>query len=201
MKKSIFLSVSIIFLIYAGIVEAEINEWNYEWLDIDSVSLWNFGWQQNSSEPTWRMQETFASLGTVSAHFGGATESVPVIHILKEVTNFSAFEWTGFHILIDCPGGSGYVPGSAVSDVFGTIVEDGDIIDFYAPQIVGVGKTVTMEFDVIVSEGEFSFNIDQNPIPEPSTLMFLGLGVLMLSRKRLFLFIENIARFKQHLQW
>jgi len=169
----------------AGVAQAGIITFQPQWQDASALNLGNSGWSFDTEVPYWAVVEEYVAPGsdTVALGASGTTDSDPSLHISKTITNNSTFVWTDYHIVISGQGVS-YVSGSASSDKFGTIVEGVNSIDFYAPQLVPIGQSVTVAFDVQIPEGMFSFGIDQTPTPEPATLGMLAMGGLALIRRK-----------------
>lgn len=116
----------------------------------------------------------------------GETDADPVMHITQTLENKTGFTWTGYRL--ELTGTDVYfVVDSASSDVFtNTAYPDPLTLIFSQPDTVPRNGTVTFDYDILVeSIGEFSFELAQTPIPEPATLMLLGLGsaVVFLKKK------------------
>ena len=174
-------------MLFAGGAQAGIIDWNPEWTDSTPLDLDNSGWLAFDYDTnTWTVWENYVAGESDWAAVScvGGTDSDPLIHVVKTVTNDSTFVWTDYHIEISGSEGVSYVSGSATSDVFNTIIESGGTIDFYAPNSVPIGGDVTFEFDIIIPAGGFSFDISQTPTPEPGTIVLLSLGALALIRRR-----------------
>lgn len=101
-------------------------------------------------------------------------------------TNDSDFDWTGFILTLDDPlGVANFVEGTAGSTRFETVVYDPYRLEFWAPEIVLIGEVVTLQFDIDVpSDDLYYICLGQQPIPEPATIALLGLGGLLLLRRR-----------------
>lgn len=184
MKKSI---VALLVVALAGVATASagISNWQAIWLDNSPYDMNATGWTWNSQALTWTQWESYVAPGQdlAIAQATAFADVDPIIHITKTVTNGSTFAWTDYHIGVSGSAGVGYIAGSATSNVFGTIVENGNNIDFYAPNVVPIGGTVTFAFDVLIPAGPFSFDISQLPTPEPASFALLGLGALLIRRR------------------
>jgi hypothetical protein len=166
---------------FGGLAGAGITNLQNSWLDNEELTSGTINWIDSDS--TLQLLETWGTMGSVTSSTIGAADVDPVIHITKQIDNDSGFAWTDYHIQISGQGVT-YVPGSATSDRFSTVVENGNNIDFFSPLIVPVNDSVTLGFDIQVPSGIFSFSISQTPTPEPATMGLLGLGALGLLRKR-----------------
>ena len=168
--------------------QAGVVSWDAEWIDASPLDMAQTGWMWENPQETWIVWERYISDTTDSslAHVWGEADVDPIIHVQKTVTNDSTFVWTDFHVEITGSLGVSYVPGSATSDKFLTVVETlPGTIDFYAPQEVAIGDTVTIDFDIEIPAGLFDFNVWQMPTPEPTTAaMLLGLGALTCVRRK-----------------
>jgi len=166
-----------------GQAPAGVVSWQAWWMDQSPIGDWN--WSFNYETLVWDINEQY--IGTYGDGSASRTlietDSDPIIHVIKNVSNNSTFEWTDYHVEITGSAGVSYVPGSAASDRFLTIVENGNQIDFFAPNSVPIGDSVTIEFDIMIPEGNFSFDIHQMPTPEPASALLLGLGMLVLRRR------------------
>ena len=100
-------------------------------------------------------------------------------------TNESGITWTGYVLSLDPLGDATFVDGSAGSTKFNTaLYPDPHTIEFWEPQVVLPGQVVALQFDVsIPDDGTYTFTLTQNPIPEPASILLLGLGGLLLRRK------------------
>ena len=175
---------AIVVMVLGANAQAGMINWSAEWTDSSPLNLDNC--EVDLVGETLLITEDYvaAAVDSYSLQCSGEASTDPVIHVVKTVTNNSTFVWTDYHVEITGSQGVYYDPNSATSDVFGTIVENGWQIDFYAPNSVPIGNDVTLEFDIVVPEGEFTFDIDQTPTPEPVTLTVLGLGTVVLLKFR-----------------
>ena len=119
--------------------------------------------------------------------FTGTTDSDPMIHISKEITNDNAVAWTSYELSLDESGDAVFDYTVTPTSNWYTVVDTSDTMNltFSAPVAVPVGETVTLDFDInIPTTGGFGFTMTQMAIPEPTTICLLGLGGLALLRKR-----------------
>jgi hypothetical protein len=168
-------------LSFGGLAGAGITKLQNSWLDKEELISGTINWVDSAS--TLQLVETWDTMGSVTSSTTGTADVDPVIHITKQINNDTGFAWTDYHLQISGQGAA-YVPGSATSDRFSTIVENGNNIDFFSPLIVPVNDSVTLGFDIKVPSGTFSFSISQTPTPEPATIGLLGLGALTIIRRR-----------------
>ena len=119
--------------------------------------------------------------------FTGTTDSDPMIHISKEITNDNAVAWTSYELSLDESGDAVFDYTVTPTSNWYTVVDTSDTMNltFSAPVAVPVGETVTLDFDINIPTTEwFGFTLTQRAIPEPTTICLLGLGGLALLRKR-----------------
>jgi hypothetical protein len=165
---------------------AGITDWSAVWIDNSPFNMANTYWEFNAASLNWSLWEDYVAptIDSSMSYCAGATDEDPALHIIKQVTNNSTFDWTDYHIVITGSTGVGYVPNSGWSDTFLTRVETAPgTLDFYAPNTVPIGATVTFAFDVNLPNGPFTFNIEQSPSPEPASLMLFALSMLLLRRR------------------
>jgi hypothetical protein len=176
----------------AGVAHAAIHDWNAYWVDSSPFNLantyWDFTGDGTTGNPyVWDVTEDYIAptLDQSISWCDGTADADPTIEVRKAIKNDSTFEWTDYHVVIWGSPGVSYVPGSATSDTFGTIVESpGGVIDFYAPATVPIGGVLRISFDIVIPPSAFWFDISQMPTPEPSALALLGFGALAVLRRK-----------------
>jgi hypothetical protein len=97
--------------------------------------------------------------------------------------NETDITWTGYLLTLDSSSGGAFVEGSGASTDFREVLyPDAWTIEFRAPEAVPPGEIVTLEFKVHVPEKDvlLGLTLTHQPIPEPATVAFLGLGALVL---------------------
>lgn len=163
---------------------AGIIEWDAEWVDATPLDVDASGWSLTTDPAAWQLWESYVApeADRVIARTAGTTVGRQVIHIEKQVTNNSTFDWTGYSVEVTGSAGVTYVPGSAISDAFGTITENGNEL-LFGDGTVPMTGTVTIEFDVSIPQGGFEFDIHQQPVPEPAALVLLLAGPFLLRRR------------------
>jgi hypothetical protein len=181
MRKTMIIFCIVLILLLGGLAGAGITNLQNSWIDNAELISGTINWLDSDS--TLQLLETWGTMGSVTSSTIGEADVDPIIHISKQINNNSGFTWTDYHIQISGQG-SVYIPGSATSDRFSTIAENGNNIDFFSPLTVPVNDSVTLGFDIQVASGIFSFSISQMPTPEPATICLLGLGALTMIRRR-----------------
>jgi len=150
-------------------------EYDHSW-DYDFVS----------SELT--LNERFLSLPPLEGDqvvMRGETDSTTTFTVVKTITNTTGITWTGYDLELLSSGT--FVGGTAGSTKFGTysFSDDFRILHFYAPLPVLDTQMVTLQFDInIPTNGVFEFTMAQHPIPEPASIILLGLGVAFLRKRK-----------------
>ena len=126
------------------------------------------------------------AMGSAGAVLTMTAESHSTFTVTSTVTNEEGFTWTGYLLELDPTEAATFVNGSAGSTKFENVSYPDDwTITFQAPQEVAVGQVVTMQFDIFIpDDGTYKFSLTQTPIPEPATFALLGLGSLVLLRRR-----------------
>ena len=126
------------------------------------------------------------ALGPAGGTVMMSAESHSTFTLTSTITNEDGFAWTGYLLELDPLESATFVNGSAGSTKFGTVSYPDDwTIVFEAPDAVEVGQVVTMQFDIFIPDnGDYKITLTQTPIPEPATFALLGLGSLVLLRRR-----------------
>ena len=158
---------------------------SYDWVfEIDDN-----GTPGNTSDDLYTLilTETIRSEEPGSVTVIGSTLEDPIIHYTKTIKNTSGTDWTGYELIISGTNVSFDYTNLPFSDVFLNVdISDPMKIVFSSPNIVKHSTTVVLDFDVLVPDsGSFQICLEQIAIPEPATMLLLGLGGLVLLRKRI----------------
>ena len=129
------------------------------------------------------LYENYTTTGSDSVNMIASTDEDPIVKVAKFVTNANGHDWTGYTLTLNGPEGV-YFTGAAGSDYFSTAIVTPNLITF-SDGVVAVGEEVTLLFRIEVADaGNFDWCVTQQAIPEPATLVTLGLGALSLLRRK-----------------
>ena len=128
-------------------------------------------------------------------HFTGSCDLNTEIHLTKEVTNNTNDIWTSYILTLGEIGGNDIDSGGGLAEFIldptptSTVFQNVSLLDSYqiiftAPEPVLVGQTVTFELSILILSDNINFSLNQTPVPEPLTVVLLGLGGLCIRKKK-----------------
>ena len=183
----------------ASVVSMEIG---YTWSGwLPGSDAHTYTWDFDYDLQLLTVQETILAFRPDRAWYfsiGGRVDSDSTFSVVRTIKNETGVTWTGYSMIAPPPPcGSGYVRATIVYETieftkFET-VEHGpryQVLEFSGPPFVLDGESFTMSFDMHApydvrydDPGRFSGGRGILIIPEPATVLLLGLGTLVL-RKR-----------------
>jgi hypothetical protein len=177
MRKFIVLAalLSICAFVQAGFIDVVCS--NPDDPTFDATHTWDFVPEQ---QKVW-LVENYVVEGPDSVYVSGETNTDPDLWMTKAVTNSNNQTWTAYSLTLG--GNATFVSGSA--DLLPVVsYSSGQLV--FSGGTVNVGQTLNMSFIVNVPTiGDFSFCLTQLAVPEPATMILLGLGSLaLLGRKK-----------------
>jgi hypothetical protein len=184
MRKCMILPCLVVLMgILDNVVDAAVVKIN--WASFNPTTEWSFDY--DLQELT--VVETIYDIShQVSAYLDGSADSKSTFTIVRTITNETGITWTGY-VLEHMPGivmGGVFVEGSASSTKLLTITEPVPWqIEFSGSPPVLDGESFTIQFDfAVLRGGGFLNDIGGRPVPEPATIVLLGLGAAAFLRLR-----------------
>ena len=116
----------------------------------------------------------------------GEADSDTVLTVVETITNKTGVPWTDYYVDHGGAfqvGGSSFIYDSAKSTKLTTVTyHSGEATMWFSgSELVLPGDWFTIEFKIKAYTGpSFGANLYQWPVPEPSTVSLLGMGVLMM---------------------
>jgi hypothetical protein len=202
MKKKFVVAILMAFLAIPALVNAEIVSWNCAADGDHAIDM--------VGTPTWTDNGTYYTLGMsctqnwypghIAGDFIADSDLDPTVLIAQTVDNHTDFAWRDYHITIGMNKTFSILttgvrtPANWIYNVSavtaGTIPNGGGpgyvgTIDYY----IGTGNQIDIgqsgDFGFKVSFlGSVNFSTELIPTPEPATMALLGLGALVLRKKK-----------------
>lgn len=131
------------------------------------------GWEYTGSNTTLSIQQSTTNPGPCQTDMTVGTIGESRFYVQKTIVNDTDFNWQGYEIAIEGENVSFGTYAYSLAFGSGEIDVASNKITFSSPEVpLAAGETTTLTFDIVVSN------------PEPSSLVLLGLGALMLRRRR-----------------